>query len=170
MKKEVLAFILMIISLICIVFFKSFIGTIFAIITLIITLTNLKSKKALNTIALVGSIVIILFSVIAFITSYKVVNNIKSNTQTQVMKTSEDYLEISVKNYTDEYIEDGTFVNGENIVNKQLLDKYNIGVSIDCDYYVVANVDLDNESNNTYKAYLKCDNYTTDGYDDTLTK
>lgn len=78
-KNGALEIILFIVSVLLIFVFNSFFGVIFAIISLIISISKLKNKHVLTIISFLGSSVLIIYSVIAFVLSFNVINDILDN-------------------------------------------------------------------------------------------
>lgn len=166
MKNEKkLSLILMILSAIFVFIIGNFIGVILAIISLIISIKNLKSKEKLNLIALIGDIIIIVVSVFMFIIAFNAVDSTLNTAKNNARKTQEKLIETYCDGYRSQMLNNGEVSDGENILQEDLLIKYGIKIPEECDNYVVANIDAENITNSTFKAYLKCDDYTTDGFD-----
>lgn len=165
---SILAFILMIISVFLIFVFESFIGVITTVIALVLSIIQMKKNKVLSVIALIGSLALLSYSVYAFIFAKNVVDEILENAQINARKSQEELLENEISYLTSILQSENSdeIINGENIFTKQELDIYNIEYPKECDVYVVANINLDNSIDNTYKAYLRCDNYITENFDE----
>ena len=156
---------MMIISAIMVFFIENILGILFAVVSLIISIKELKYKEKLNTIAFVGSIIIIVFSVVAFFVSFSTINNIITNSKQRAWKNQEKLIETYSDEYKNQMIQDGILVAGKNIIDEETLKKYNITCPDKCECYVVANIDVSNQSNNLFDAYLKCNDYTTEGFE-----
>jgi len=170
MKKEKkLSLILMIISAFFVFIIGNFIGVVLAIVSLIISIKNLKEKEKLNIIAFVGSIIILFISVFFFIISFNVINKTltqaQSNANETNYKSEKNKIEYYMEHYYKNMIRDNVLVNGDNIIKKDVLEKYEIPFPEECEVYVSVKVDLQKPYENTSTAYLKCDDYVTTGYD-----
>lgn len=75
-KKSTLEFVLFLISIVLIFVFNSVFGVAFAIISLILSIKRVKSKNILTMISLIGSTLLIIFSIISFIIAFVFVNNL----------------------------------------------------------------------------------------------
>jgi len=167
MKKEKkLSLILMIISAFFVFIIGNFEGFVLAIVSLIISIKNLKEKEKLNKIAFVGSIIIIIISIFMFIVTFNTVNKTLSSAKDTARLQYELLLEINTKLYSTLMIENGDLIDGENIITEELLDKYELEYPEDCESYILATIDINDKNNNTFKAYLKCEDYTTTGFDE----
>ncbi len=170
MKSEKkLALILMIIAAFIVFIIGNSLGVVLAIISLIISSIELKNKELLNKIAFVGSIIIIVLSVVFFIISFNSINNTLSKAKSKAGEINYNSAEYKINFFMEslamDMIRDNVVNNGKNIVEKEILDKYSIPYPEECDVYVVANINFQNRNENTFKPFLKCDNYTTTGYD-----
>lgn len=171
MKKEKkLSLILMIISAFLVFILGTFIGVILAIFSLIISIKNLKEKEKLNLIALIGSIIIIVISIFMFVVAFNTVNNTLDSAKSRARQTQEQLIETYCDGYANQMIKNGELQNGQNIIQEDLLLKYEIKIPEECDNYVIANIDISNPINNTFKSYMKCDNYITSGFEENYLK
>lgn len=78
----------MIISAFFVFIIGNFIGVVLAIVSLIISIKNLKEKEKLNKIAFVGSIIILVISVFFFIISFNVINKTLTQAQSNASETN----------------------------------------------------------------------------------
>lgn len=167
MKKEKkLSLILMIISAFFVFIIGNFVGVVLAIVSLIISIKNLKEKEKLNKIAFVGSIIIIVISIFMFVVAFNTVNKTLSSAKDTARLQYKKLLETNTKLYSTLMIENGDLIDGENIITEELLDKYKLKYPEDCESYILATIDINDKNNNTFKAYLKCEDYTTSGFDE----
>ena len=167
MKKEKkLSLILMIISAFFVFIIGNFVGVVLAIVSLIISIKNLKEKEKLNKIAFVGSIIIIVISIFMFVVAFNTVNKTLSSAKDTARLQYKKLLETNTKLYSTLMIENGDLIDGENIITEELLDKYKLKYPEDCESYILATIDINDKNNNTFKAYLKCEDYTTTGFDE----
>ena len=165
-----LVFILSIIS-ICLVFLmKSFLGTLLAIIALIIALVQWKKKKVINYIGFALSLLLILYSVFAFLIYAKevggTINRAKRQTYMQMERELERGALNSIENQEEECSKSETTCALPPTLKEDLdyASNYNDLKDMlkECDGYI----DLKYESLNwTAKAYLKCPKYQTEGYE-----
>ena len=82
-----------------------------------------------------------------------------------------DSLEYSVESKIDTLINNNEVKDGENILTEDLFKKYNLKYPEKCESYVIVNIDLNDNKNNTYEAYVRCDNkYATEGFNDNYLK
>ena len=161
-NKSIIAFIFMVLSILSFFFIKNMIFIfIFAIISLIISLINLKSHNVLNYISLVGSSIIIVIMIVVFFVALKSVNGILSNARNNAMITAERALESKIRDKTSELVSNGDIKQGENIITQDQLAKYEINLPDKCEGYIIVNYDREYSSENKYDAYLKCEGYTT---------
>lgn len=100
-KNNNIEFIFLIISLILIIIFKNFVGSIFAIITLIFSIKNIKGKKLLTIISLIGAILLIIYSIIAFTISANVISNL--------IKEAKENLQLKDNNFEQEKLEEDEY-------------------------------------------------------------
>ena len=100
--------------------------------------------------------------VVAFNTVNKTLSSAKDTARLQYKKL----LETNTKLYSTLMIENGDLIDGENIITEELLDKYKLKYPEDCESYILATIDINDKNNNTFKAYLKCEDYTTTGFDE----
>lgn len=154
-KGALVSIILFVLSIIFTFFMKSFIGDILAIITLIVSSINLKRKNTLVIVSFIGSILLIIYSIIAFIISFNVINNTLSSAKIDSYKMCEQVIE----DETRKYVESNDLLSSSD--EDLIFSKSEITNSCSrCDGYIIVKTD-----NYTYNAYLKCDNYKTDGFD-----
>lgn len=163
-KKNPIAFILMVVGVIFILA-GSYIGTVFSIIALIISIIKTKEKYILNTIALIGSILIIIYSIISFIIAFNAIKSVMSESKTNLYKNYEQIVENEAKDYS--YSLDKTTINDNEIVLKT--SEFSKYLPNYCTGYVIWNI-----GENSYKPYIKCDGkngkYTTEGINESLLK
>lgn len=169
-KEKKLSLILMIIAAIIVFVFGSYIGTIVAIVSLIISIKEFKNKEKLNRISLIGSSIIILYSVISFTIAFVKVNDTLSEARQNARNIVKQQLEYSCKSYSSSMITNGDLEIGENVITTDIMDKYNISYPSDCESYVIANIVAKYSTENSFEAYLKCDGYKTDGFNNNLLK
>lgn len=149
-KGGILEFILFITGMLLILNTNNFLGTILAIISLIISIVKIKNKNILTVISLIGSSMMVIYSIIAFLISFNTINDIVSDAK---YKNFESTLEYEAQKYIDSYPS-----NDENLkitiedLEKNGMPHYDNG----CIGYVMYS-----RKDNTYKAYIKCDNYET---------
>lgn len=98
-KNGILEFILFMIALILIFIINNFIGSIVAIISLVISIIKCKNKNILTIISLVGSSLLIVYTIISFIISVVVVNNLFNRVKDNVNKQTESEIVFSMKEY-----------------------------------------------------------------------
>ena len=157
-----MSYIFLLISL-GLLFLNIYVGFILSIVALIISIIQFKKKDFLNTVTLILSSLIIVICIIYFITSsFKKNVEIAEETLDESKKntylTYEQKLESLAKKYVlEEQMINGMVYTGISYIQIDKLDNDN---SNGCDGYVMYNYDI-----NTYKAYIKCSDYQTDGYD-----
>lgn len=164
-----ISFILAIISIVLIFVLKSFIGIFFAVLSFVFGLIQIKKKKVMNYIGLVLSILILIYSIYAFIiaasTVSNTINSAKERTYQNIEKSLEQGALISIQQDEEECAESGTACTLPPNLTKKLdyaygYDDYKNNLN-DCNGYI----DLKYESLKwTAKVYLKCPDYQTRGY------
>ena len=169
--KKYLAFILMLIGAVVMIAFHSNFGIIFAIAALILSIVYIKQKNVFDIIALVGSIILIVYFVVSLVIAVDTVSGFQDKARQDVVNTYAENLEESVEDKINTLMSNNELKSGENILTNDLFAKYNISYPKKCESYVIANIDLNDSNNNTYKAYVRCDNkYATEGFDDKYLK
>ena len=164
--KKYLTFILMLCGAIVMLVFHSNFGLIFAIVSLILSIVYIKQKNVFDIIALVGSIILIVYFIISLVVAVDTVSGFQDKAKQNTVNIYADNLEDSVESEIDTLVSNSELKNGENILTEDLFEKYNISYPKKCESYVIANIDLNDSKNNTYKAYVRCDNkYATEGFD-----
>lgn len=164
-----ISFVLAIISIVLIFVLKSFIGILFAVLSLVFGLIQIKKKKVMNYIGLVLSILILIYSIYAFViaasTVSNTINSAKERTYQNIEKSLERGALISIQQDEEECAESGTACTLPPNLTKKLdyangYDDYKNTLK-DCDGYI----DLKYESLEwTANVYLKCPDYQTEGY------
>ena len=144
--------------------FHSNIGLIFVIVSLILSIIYMKQKNVFDIIALIGSIIV--YFIISLIIAVDTVSGFQDKAKQNTVNIYADNLEDSVESKIASLVDSNELKNGENILTEDLFEKYNISYPKKCESYVIANIDLNDSKNNTYKAYVRCDNkYATEGFD-----
>jgi len=140
--------------------FKSvLISVIFGVIALIISAINLKNKSVINIIVFVISLIITIFN----ISSIFIYGKMVKDTTEKFTKCSEDniiIIEKKAQNYAQEYFITKQLLHGVNdfeIIKLEDLNSY----GCECVGYATYN-------NDKAKAYIKCDDYQTIGYDSNM--
>lgn len=149
-KKGMLSIIFFVITILLVFVANSFLGVIFAVLTLIISSIYLKNKNILVIVSFIGSIMIIIYSIIVFIISLKIVNSTISSAKMNAYKQCEQFVEYEAEKYA----HNNDILSEINLLKSQITNTCDY-----CDGYVVINPNA-----NIYKAYLKCEKYKTDGY------
>lgn len=159
------AFLFLVLTILMIFVFESIFGLIFAILSLIFSIKDLKHKNPVVYISLVGSILTILFYVISFIISTMVVSDVVSDSKIQTYKRYESMLE----NYAEIYIvgQNKSYGNEDFVLDEQIIINNTDMREVD---YCESGYVIVNQNENRYDAYVKCDKYETDGFDETKSK
>jgi len=132
-----------------------------SIVALIISAKDLKTKKAINTIAFIGSIIMLIVYLLTFIIAFKTTNKALTEAKLNVYKTIEQRIENTSDTYfiEKEVSEGKTFDETTIITLKELEYDMQKLHGIECSGYVTY------DSKNKSDAFIKCDDYQTDGYD-----
>lgn len=169
--KKMLSFVLSIIGIIFIFALKNIFGLFFAIVAFIIALVQLKKKQVFNSIGLVVSVVLIIYSIYAFVIASNEVGNIIGSSQEGMYSSMEMALAqgavISVEEEERECAESGSAcaLPPSLTVDLDYASNYREYESTlkECDGYI--------ELNYSYpggwdaKTYLSCPDYETEGYE-----
>jgi len=157
-----IAFILMIVSFLTLIVSKSYVCLIFSIISSIISLVNIKKKNFLNIISLLGNVLIIIFSIVSFVYSINKVNDIINDAKIESRKRDEKLLEANAEYIVITMILKNKLSKEEDkILTKKDFEDYNETYNTNCEFYVIANF-----NDNKYEAYIKCNDYITEGFDE----
>ncbi len=164
-----LSFVLSCISLFLIFVMKSFIGIVFAIAALIVALIKIKSKKTLDYIGLILSVLLLIYSAFSLIVASKSVNGIVNSSKEKTYQSIEKSLAngalITINQREEECTKSGSNCALPPTLRKDLdyaygYDDFKSSLK-NCDGYI----DIKYESLEwTAKVYLKCPDYKTDGY------
>ena len=152
------ALLFLVISILMIFVFESIFGLVFAILSLIFSIKDLKHKNPVVYISLVGSILAILFYIVSLIVSTMVVSDVISDAKLNSYR----YYEKNLERYAEKYVISQNKAYGNNdfvLTVDEIINNTNLKRLDSCDGYVIVNQNKDE-----YKAYVKCDNYKTDGY------
>ena len=155
----VLAFIFLILTVLTMFILKSNLSIILAIISLILSIKDLKHKNALVYISLIGSILAVLFCISSLTKTTAKTNDAISEAKLSVYKNYEGILE----NYAERYIysQSELYKSGNFVLScDTIIDNFDLEKFDSCDGYIIVNKD-----NRQYDAYIKCKNYETDGFD-----
>ena len=155
------AFLFLVIAILMIFIFESIFGLVFAILSLIFSIKDLKHKNPVVYISLVGSILAILFYIVSFIVSTMVVSDVISDAKLNSYR----YYEENLERYEEKYVISQNKAYGNNdfvLAADEIINNTNLQKLDSCDGYVIVN-----QNNEKYEAYVKCDNYKTDGYNST---
>lgn len=140
-------------------FYSVLISIVCGVIALIISSINLKNKSVVNIIVFVISLIMTVFNVSAIFIYGKMVKD----TTEKFTKCSVDNITIienQAQNYAEQYFITELLLRD--------LDDFEIIKLEDLNKYGCECVGYATHSNDTSKAYIKCDDYQTSGYDPTL--
>ena len=160
-NKGTIGLIIFIVAVFLIFVINSFIGTILTVVSLIISITNLKQKKAVVWLTFIGSIILLIFSVISFIISFYNVNGLISDVKIELYQNFEEQLEVEAKQYYESHS-----ITGDATITLATLENNGMTNYFDkCNGYVVYV-----SKTNTYNAYIQCKspNYETEGFNNNL--
>ena len=144
-------------------FVNLYFGCALSLIALIISIIQFKKKDFLNIVTFILSSIVIIVCIISFLTSsFKKNVEIAEETLDESKKNAYLTYEQKLEGLAKEYVLEDQMINemmytGISYIQINKLEQNN---SNGCDGYVIYNYDI-----NTYKAYIKCPDYQTDGYD-----
>ena len=152
------AFFFLVLTILMIFVFENVFGLIFAILSLIFSVKDIKYKNPIVYISLVGAILSILFYIISFIVSTIVVTNVISDAKLNTYKYYEDRLE----KYAEQYVisQNKAYGNADFVLTiDTIINNTDMKKLDSCDGYIIVN-----QNEEKYEAYVKCNDYKTEGY------
>lgn len=153
-----IAFILLVVSVILIFYFKNLWGYLLALITFIFTLFNRKYRDSLLKLTKWLSLLLLIFCGFTVFTAYRYAKNMK--------KLNEEYRIKDAQNCETKFVEEAKiYVNdlAQTPTKITTFNKWDFTLDRGCNYdwYVVYN-----PYNQTYKAYVSNKYYTTEGFEE----
>ncbi len=140
-------------------FYKMYVGIILTIIAFALSLSYRKRDTLAKTV-LVASIIALSVETVLIVVAYKAVEKSHKKADTTLRKIEESHLETSSWEFIESSLFSGTLkLNG----NTLILTKKDYDFDTDCEWYVIYDK---NKTSLKTDAYLKCDDYTTEGFDD----